>query len=180
MAGTREHGGEIVFYGRLRDLPNATGSLTADYLFRRKRVERRMLRSRCADRRHFAHRGVAEHNLKNIMSRSAEAPDCVTGSGLRQVHLCTMFCFRAAARQRQAYGNPVCIGLKARNSSIRCMVDQSRIAAPRARIRKLRRRVRLPSAIVRASARSTRTQVHRGHIHFNRGMADAQVAAAML
>src|SRR5882757_1734001 len=37
--GPGEHGGEIVFYGPLRELPGATGSLTADYLFRRKRVE---------------------------------------------------------------------------------------------------------------------------------------------
>src|SRR3984957_12181152 len=36
--GPGEHGGEIVFYGPLRDLSAATGSLTADYLFRRKRV----------------------------------------------------------------------------------------------------------------------------------------------
>jgi excinuclease ABC subunit A len=37
--GPGEHGGEIVFFGPLRDLPGAKGSLTADYLFRRKRVE---------------------------------------------------------------------------------------------------------------------------------------------
>src|SRR5580692_1916573 len=36
--GPGEHGGEIVFYGPLRDLSATTGSLTADYLFRRKRV----------------------------------------------------------------------------------------------------------------------------------------------
>src|ERR1700730_9258727 len=36
--GPGEHGGEIVFYGHLRDLAGAAGSLTADYLFRRKRV----------------------------------------------------------------------------------------------------------------------------------------------
>src|SRR5471030_213603 len=36
--GPGEHGDEIVFYGPLRELRAATGSLTADYLFRRKRV----------------------------------------------------------------------------------------------------------------------------------------------
>ena len=38
--GPGEHGGEIVFYGPLRELQGAKGSLTADYLFRRKRVSR--------------------------------------------------------------------------------------------------------------------------------------------
>src|SRR6202020_2268674 len=37
--GPGEHGGDIVFYGPLRDLRAAAGSLTADYLFRRKRVQ---------------------------------------------------------------------------------------------------------------------------------------------
>src|SRR4029077_20918260 len=37
--GPGEHGGEVVFYGPLRELRTAKGSLTADYLFRRKRVE---------------------------------------------------------------------------------------------------------------------------------------------
>src|SRR5258705_4378061 len=37
--GPGEHGGEIVFFGPIADLAKARGSLTADYLFRRKRVE---------------------------------------------------------------------------------------------------------------------------------------------
>src|SRR6266436_2626431 len=37
--GPGEHGGEIVFYGPVRDLRQARHSLTADYLFRRKVVE---------------------------------------------------------------------------------------------------------------------------------------------
>src|SRR5450755_634630 len=37
--GPGEHGGEIVFFGPIADLAKAKGSLTADYLFRRKRVE---------------------------------------------------------------------------------------------------------------------------------------------
>jgi excinuclease ABC subunit A len=37
--GPGEHGGEIVFFGPIAELAKAKGSLTADYLFRRKRVE---------------------------------------------------------------------------------------------------------------------------------------------
>ena len=37
--GPGEHGGEIVFFGPVAELANAKGSLTADYLCRRKRVE---------------------------------------------------------------------------------------------------------------------------------------------
>src|ERR1700688_4906046 len=37
--GPGEHGGEIVFFGPAADLAGARGSLTADYLFHRKRVE---------------------------------------------------------------------------------------------------------------------------------------------
>jgi excinuclease ABC subunit A len=37
--GPGEHGGEIVFFGPIADLAKAKGSLTADYLFVRKRVE---------------------------------------------------------------------------------------------------------------------------------------------
>jgi len=37
--GPGEHGGEIVFFGPIAELSGARGSLTADYLFRRKRVE---------------------------------------------------------------------------------------------------------------------------------------------
>ena len=50
--GPGEHGGEIVFYGPLRDLHGAKGSLTADYLFRRKRV--RVNAARAAARRRRA------------------------------------------------------------------------------------------------------------------------------
>ena len=37
--GPGEHGGEVVFYGPVHELASATGSLTADYLFGRKRVD---------------------------------------------------------------------------------------------------------------------------------------------
>jgi excinuclease ABC subunit A len=77
--GPGEHGGEIVFFGPLRDLPGAKRSLTADYLFRRKRVE--LPRAARHDDPPAARggapsgaeastglriEGVAEHNLKNI------------------------------------------------------------------------------------------------------------------
>ena len=65
--GPGEHGGEIVFYGPLRELSGARGSLTADYLFGRKGTEA----ARPAHRRPPASgtvriAGVTEHNLKDI------------------------------------------------------------------------------------------------------------------
>jgi len=75
--GPGEHGGEIVFYGPVRELASARQSLTADYLFRRKVVDippgTRAARPsggvRCADTRSAGSlriEGAAEHNLKNI------------------------------------------------------------------------------------------------------------------
>jgi excinuclease ABC subunit A len=65
--GPGEHGGEIVFYGPLRDLANAKRSLTADYLFRRKRVEvPRIAAARRASAGALRIEGAAEHNLKDI------------------------------------------------------------------------------------------------------------------
>ncbi|HMD30034.1 MAG TPA: excinuclease ABC subunit UvrA [Steroidobacteraceae bacterium] len=65
--GPGEHGGEIVFYGPIRDLPDAHGSLTADYLFRRKRVEApRVAAARRQPARTLRLAGAAEHNLKNV------------------------------------------------------------------------------------------------------------------
>jgi excinuclease ABC subunit A len=76
--GPGEHGGEIVFYGPLRELQSAAGSLTADYLFRRKRVRlappppRGFLKSgtpQTGSARKWGSlklEGVGEHNLKNI------------------------------------------------------------------------------------------------------------------
>ena len=81
--GPGEHGGELVFYGPLRDLRTAKGSLTADYLFRRKRVEipRSAAHSPAlcaADTLHLD--GAAEHNLKNIDAAiPLQRLVCVTG-----------------------------------------------------------------------------------------------------
>jgi excinuclease ABC subunit A len=84
--GPGEHGGDIVFYGPLRELPGAENSLTADYLLRRKRVEvpRAAPRGTAANGGKRAStlrlEGVAEHNLKGI---DAAIPlkrlVCVTG-----------------------------------------------------------------------------------------------------
>ncbi len=87
--GPGEHGGEIVFYGPVHELILAKGSLTADYLFQRKRVETPRIAGRVDSSRSpgiavesgvLRLEGAAEHNLKNV---DVEIPlhrmVCVTG-----------------------------------------------------------------------------------------------------
>src|ERR1700691_2521675 len=65
--GPGEHGGEIVFFGPIAKLAQAKGSLTADYLFRRKRVQApRIAAARRQPARTLRLAGAAEHNLKNV------------------------------------------------------------------------------------------------------------------
>jgi excinuclease ABC subunit A len=85
--GPGEHGGEIVFFGPMRELSRAKGSLTADYLFHRKQVAAPHTRSdyTAADRLMPAAgelriEGAAEHNLKNIdLEIPLKRLVCVTG-----------------------------------------------------------------------------------------------------
>ncbi len=83
--GPGEHGGEIVFYGPVHELIQAKGSLTADYLLQRKRVQTPRLGSSrppgtSAESGVLRLEGAAEHNLKNV---DVEIPlhrmVCVTG-----------------------------------------------------------------------------------------------------
>ena len=63
--GPGEHGGEIVFYGTPAQLARARHSLTADYLFGRKRVS--APRARAPESAGALRlEGVTEHNLKGI------------------------------------------------------------------------------------------------------------------
>ena len=141
--GPGEHGGEIVFYGPLRDLSAATGSLTADYLFRRKRVQIPPLapvtpvtplaaRGGAQMRGSLRLEGVGEHNLKNI---DVEIPlgrlVCVTGvSGSGKSTLVHDVLFPALLRAKgKPTENPgrhrALLGAELIEAVV--MVDQSRI-----------------------------------------------------
>ena len=82
--GPGEHGGEIVFFGPMRELAAAQGSLTADYLYHRRQPQaprdpdapsRTQLTQEAVRLT-----GVTEHNLKNIDgSFPLKRLVCVTG-----------------------------------------------------------------------------------------------------
>ncbi len=105
--GPGEHGGEIVFYGPLRNLRRAAGSLTADYLvWPQARAEAYRAPQEALARRALpalAPRRRREHNLKNIdvaipLSRLV----CVTGGSAARAsrRWCTTCCIRHCCAPR--------------------------------------------------------------------------------
>jgi excinuclease ABC subunit A len=64
--GPGEHGGRIVFQGRAGALAKAKGSLTADYLLHRRRVELPTAAAHASPAGTLRIEGAQEHNLKNI------------------------------------------------------------------------------------------------------------------
>jgi len=78
--GPGEHGGEIVFYGPFRALTAATRSLTADYLFQRKRVAGTAPQATRKGAGSLRLEGAAAHNLKDIdIEIPLQCLVCVTG-----------------------------------------------------------------------------------------------------
>jgi excinuclease ABC subunit A len=64
--GAGEHGGEIVYSGPVAGLPQAAGSVTADYLAGRRRIAVPAVRRPVDRKRQIAVHGAKEHNLRNV------------------------------------------------------------------------------------------------------------------
>ena len=130
--GPGEHGGEVVFFGPAAQLRDARGSLTADYLYGRKRVELPGAAPPAIDAGTLRITGAAEHNLKDIdVDVPLKQLVCVTGvSGSGKSTLVHDILYPALLR---AKGKPTENPGKHRNIEgadlidAVIMVDQSRI-----------------------------------------------------
>ncbi len=104
--GPGEHGGEVVFDGRIAELAAAKGSLTADYLFHRRRVDAPHAPPDRARRRQPAHPGRRRAQSQGHRRRDTAAAPGLRDrcQRLRQVDAGARCAVpRAAARQGKAH-----------------------------------------------------------------------------
>jgi len=94
-----EHGGEVVFAGKVKDLLSCENSLTSDYLSGRKKIEVPAIRKPLPDE-WLVIKGAAENNLKNIDVRiPLGLMTCVTGvSGSGKSSLINEIVYKRLAR----------------------------------------------------------------------------------